>query len=263
MATKAIAVIAGVGPGTGASIARRFSRTYPVALLARNPKNYEGVIEDITSSGGQAIGIRADVSNASDVKQAFADIDKAFPGSLLAAAIYNVGGGLTVKPFLELSEDDFTQGFKTTGYPITPSNPLSCFLFLWLIDGIVIVQRLGGFNFSQAAIPRLLRASDLELPPTLIFTGATASLKGSAKFSSFAAGKFSLRAVAQSVAREFGPQGIHVCHAVVDGVIDTERTSHIQSGLPDAKLDPEAVSNYSLPGLILIPLIISYANAMD
>ncbi|EEQ30113.1 oxidoreductase [Microsporum canis CBS 113480] len=255
MATKAIAVIAGVGPGTGASIARRFSRTYPVALLARNPKNYEGVIEDITSSGGQAIGIRADVSNASDVKQAFADIDKAFPGSLLAAAIYNVGGGLTVKPFLELSEDDFTQGFKTTGYPITPSNPLSY--------GIVIVQRLGGFNFSQAAIPRLLRASDLELPPTLIFTGATASLKGSAKFSSFAAGKFSLRAVAQSVAREFGPQGIHVCHAVVDGVIDTERTSHIQSGLPDAKLDPEAVSNYSLPGLILIPLIISYANAMD
>ncbi|KAM5475005.1 hypothetical protein MauCBS54593_001476 [Microsporum audouinii] len=216
MATKAIAVIAGVGPGTGASIARRFSRTYPVALLARNPKNYEGVIEDITSSGGQAIGIRADVSNASDVKQAFADIDRAFPGSLLAAAIYNVGGGLTVKPFLELSEDDFTQGFKTTG--------------------------LGGFNFSQAAIPRLLRALDLELPPTLIFTGATASLKGSAKFSSFAAGKFSLRAVAQSVAREFGPQGIHVCHAVVDGVIDTERTSHIQSGLSDAKLDPEAIA---------------------
>ncbi|KAM5434244.1 hypothetical protein MferCBS31731_006738 [Microsporum ferrugineum] len=189
MATKAIAVIAGVGPGTGASIARRFSRTYPVALLARNPKNYEGVIEDITSSGGQAIGIRADVSNASDVKQAFADIDRAFPGSLLAAAIYNVGGGLTVKPFLELSEDDFTQGFKTTGLP-----------------------------------------------------GATASLKGSAKFSSFAAGKFSLRAVAQSVAREFGPQGIHVCHAVVDGVIDTERTSHIQSGLSDAKLDPEAIA---------------------
>lgn len=72
--------------------------------------------------------------------------------------------------------------------------------------------------------------------------GATASLKASAKFSSFASGKFALRAVAQSLAREFGPQGIHVCHAIVDGVIDIERTSHIQFGSPDSKLNPDAVS---------------------
>ncbi|OAL75636.1 oxidoreductase [Trichophyton violaceum] len=216
MAAKAVAVIAGVGPGTGASIARRFSQNYPVALLARNPKNYEGVVDDIIKGGGEAVGFSADVSDASSINRAFAEIDKAFPGSLLAAAVYNVGGGLSVKPFLELSEDEFTQGFKTNG--------------------------LGGFHFSQAAIPRLQKATELELPPTLIFTGATASLKASAKFSSFASGKFALRAVAQSLAREFGPQGIHVCHAIVDGVIDIERTSHIQFGSPDSKLNPDAIA---------------------
>lgn len=100
----------------GASIARRFSQKYSVALLARNPKNYEGVVDDITKSGGKAVGFSADVSDASSINHAFAEIDKAFPGSLLAAAVYNVGGGLSVKPFLELTEDEFTQGFKTNGY---------------------------------------------------------------------------------------------------------------------------------------------------
>lgn len=100
----------------GASIARRFSQNYPVALLARNPKNYEGVVDDIIKGGGEAVGFSADVSDASSINRAFAEIDKAFPGSLLAAAVYNVGGGLSVKPFLELSEDEFTQGFKTNGY---------------------------------------------------------------------------------------------------------------------------------------------------
>jgi len=98
--------------------------------------------------------------------------------------------------------------------------------------------------FSQAALPGLLRAvTTAEYPPTLIFTGATASVRGSALFASFAAGKFGARAVSQSLAREFGPQGVHVAHVVVDGVIDLERTKEwLKDAGPDAKLSPDAIA---------------------
>lgn len=80
-------------------------------------------------------------------------------------------------------------------------------------------------------------------PPTLIFTGATASLKGSAMFSSFAVGKFATRAMAQSLAREFGPQGVHVSHAIIDGVIDLPTSAnYLADAGPEAKIAPDTVS---------------------
>ncbi|WEW56927.1 hypothetical protein PRK78_002385 [Emydomyces testavorans] len=221
MATKAVAVIAGVGPGTGACIARRFAKSYTVALLARNPDTYRPIVEEISSHGGHAMGISTDVADGKSVKNAFEEITKAFPDMPLAAAVYNVGGGLPRKPFLELSEDEFKAGFVSNG--------------------------LGAFHFSQAAIPLLLKALNLEHPPTLIFTGATASVKGSAQGSPFATGKFALRALSQSLAREFGPQGIHVSHVIVDGIIDIERTKHIKFDVPDAKLNPDSVSAKYMP----------------
>lgn len=93
----------------------------------------------------------------------------------------------------------------------------------------------------------------MKYPPTLIFTGATASLKGSAQFASFAAGKFALRALAQSLAREFGPKGIHVSHVIIDGVIDIPRTKGWVFEKEDAKLDPEAVSfSLSFPFVVVV-----------
>ncbi|EEP79844.1 conserved hypothetical protein [Uncinocarpus reesii 1704] len=217
MAAKAVAVIAGVGPGTGASIARRFAKSYAVALLARNPDNYQPIVREISSSGGHAVGISTDVTDEKSVKGAFTEITKTFPGAPLAAAIYNVGGGLVRKPFLELSGQEFEAGFASNG--------------------------LGAFHFSQAAIPLLLKGLNLEYPPTLIFTGATASLKGSARLAPFTTGKFALRALSQSLAREFGPQGIHVSHVIVDGIIDIERTKQIHFDAPDAKLDPNSIAD--------------------
>jgi NAD(P)-dependent dehydrogenase (short-subunit alcohol dehydrogenase family) len=87
----------------------------------------------------------------------------------------------------------------------------------------------------------MLEAQGLQHPPTLIFTGATASLKGSANFAAFASGKFALRALAQSLAREFGPKGVHVSHVIIDGVIDIPRTKAWTFEHEDAKLDPDAV----------------------
>lgn len=102
-------------------------------------------------------------------------------------------------------------------------------------------NRKGGFNFAKGALPLLLQAKGLQHPPTLIFTGATASLKGSANFAAFASGKFALRALAQSLAREFGPKGVHVSHVIIDGVIDIPRTKAWTFEHEDAKLDPDAV----------------------
>ena len=108
------------------------------------------------------------------------------------------------------------------------------------------INRQGAFNFAQRSIPLLLAAREAsEYPPTLIFTGATASLKGSANFAAFASGKFALRALAQSLAREFGPQGLHVSHTIIDGVIDIPRTKAWVFEHEDAKLNPDAVSYLS------------------
>ena len=114
------------------------------------------------------------------------------------------------------------------------------------ITHTTLYYRTGAYLFSRAALPLLLASASSspapEYPPTLIFTGATASVKGSALCSSFATGKFAMRALAQSLAREFGPRGVHVAHAIIDGVIDIPRTKEWKLEGEDAKISPEAVS---------------------
>ncbi|KAJ5120302.1 uncharacterized protein N7515_009690 [Penicillium bovifimosum] len=216
--TSKIAIIAGVGPGTGASIARKFAKAYSVVVLARNPDNYNGVVQAIKASGGQAIGIQADVSDSKSINAAFDQIEAQYPSSNVAAAVFNPGGGFVRKPFLELTEEDYATALAS--------------------------QAQGAFNFAKRSLPLLLKAREsAEYPPTLIFTGATASVKGSANFAAFASGKFALRALAQSLAREFGPQGVHVSHTIIDGVIDIERTKGFKFDHPDAKLSPDAIAD--------------------
>jgi len=217
--SKAWAVIAGVGSGTGSFVARRFAKNYAVALLARKASNISSIVDDINNAGGEAYGISADTSNASSVEAAFEEIKQKMGGAQLAAAVYNVGGGLVRKPFLELNEDDIEGGWASSGR--------------------------GSFNFAQAVLPLLLARAESspEYPPTLIFTGATAALKASARGATFASGKFAMRAIAQSLAREFGPQGIHVAHAIIDGVIDIEKSKGYMADQVEAKISPEAIAD--------------------
>lgn len=105
----------------------------------------------------------------------------------------------------------------------------------------------GAFLFTQSAIPLLLKvaeAGDAKYPPTLIYTGATASVKSSALFSSFSAGKWAQRALALSVAREFAPKGVHVAHAIIDGIIDIpgDTKPFTQKMAKNEKISPEGVS---------------------
>ncbi|KAK4221791.1 hypothetical protein QBC38DRAFT_491379 [Podospora fimiseda] len=221
MASKFYAVIAGVGAGTGRSVALRFAQTYPVVLLARNPSNYTDIVSEIKSSGGQAIGISTDTSDPASVASAFEQIKKELPEKNLAAAIFNVGAGFAVKPFLELQASDLSAS---------------------------LASNAGGFfNFAQATLPSLLASVNASPPhpPTLIITGATASVRGSARFATFAAGKFAVRALGQSLAREFGPQGVHVAHVIVDGVIDIPRTKGytVNDGKEDGKISPDAIAD--------------------
>lgn len=138
------------------------------------------------------------------------------------AAIFNASGRFVRKPFLELTEDEFSAGLDVSGK--------------------------GAFLFAQATLPRLVgAASASKHPPSLIFTGATASVKANPQLASFATGKWALRALSQSLAKEFGPQGVHVSHAIIDGVIDIPRTKEwLKDAGPDAKISADGVSLPSL-----------------
>lgn len=220
MTSKLIAIIAGVGPGTGAAVARKFASAYPVVLLARKTENFESLAQEINSSGGKALGIRADVSDSSSLGQAVEAIKEEFgPEVGVAAAVFNASGGFLRKPFLEIPEQVFRDGWA--------------------------VSATGAVLFSQSVLPLLLRAVEQQpkYPPSLIFTGATASIKSNALMASFSTGKWALRALSQSLAKEFGPRGVHVAHAIIDGVIDTPGTKEWLKDMPaEAKLSPEAVS---------------------
>ncbi|MCJ1309843.1 hypothetical protein MMC25_003504 [Agyrium rufum] len=185
-------IIAGVGPGTSASIARKFAQSYPVVLLARTPANYEPLVEEINGNGGKAVGYSVDISDEDAVKGVFGKVE----GGKLAAAIYNVGGGFVRKPFLELTTKEFTGGYQSNG--------------------------LGGYLFAKYSLPLLLASLESgkpSYPPSLIFTGATASVKANALVASFSTGKWALRALASSLAKEFGPKGVHVGHVIVSGFL--------------------------------------------
>jgi NAD(P)-dependent dehydrogenase (short-subunit alcohol dehydrogenase family) len=105
--------------------------------------------------------------------------------------------------------------------------------------------------FSKETLPLLLASvkHKPEHPPTLIFTGATASVKANALVSAFNTGKFALRALSSSLAKEFGPQGVHVGHAIIDGPIDTPRAKeYIKDPAPDSLISPEGASSHMIVG---------------
>lgn len=144
--SKAIAIIAGAGPGTGSAVARRFAQVYPVVLLARSNLSLDPLVKDITQSGGSAIGIATDVTSGSSMSSTMDQIRTKFgPDLTVAAAIYNVASKFAMKPFLEQSPEEFLGALE-------PSIK-------------------GAFNFAQATLPLMLNTDKGRYPPTLIFTG--------------------------------------------------------------------------------------------
>jgi NAD(P)-dependent dehydrogenase (short-subunit alcohol dehydrogenase family) len=148
------------------------------------------VADAIASAGGSSLSVACDCSDAKQVQAAFERIRKEAGAPELC--VYNAGV-FRMAGVLELSAEDFEQAWRA-----------NC---------------AGGFHLAQAALPAMLERG----AGTLIYTGATASLRGGARFAALAVGKFGLRALAQSLARELGPRGIHIAHVIIDGQINHPR----------------------------------------
>ena len=137
---KFYTIVAGVGPGTGRSVAIRFSEAYPVVLLARSPESYNGVVAEINKAGRKAIGITADATDESSLKLAFESIEKELPGSKLAATIYNVrpNSRPSRKPFLELTLEDLDVSLKGNMYVLCNGMPV--FMSWYISDKPSLLQ---------------------------------------------------------------------------------------------------------------------------
>ncbi len=204
--TQDVAVVIGAGPGLGAALARRFAQAGMKVAVARRQT-------DQLKSLASEIGGRAYASDATDhaaVETLFAAVERDLGSPSIVsfnAGAYRPGG------ILEITPEDFEHCWR--------------------------VGCLGGFNVGQAAARRMLAAGR----GTLLYTGATAALRGSAGFANLAVPKFGLRALAQSLARELGPKGIHVAHLIIDGQIAAERPGYSPAERgPDAVLDPAAIA---------------------
>lgn len=210
-----VAVIAGVGEGLGYALGRRFARAgYNVALVARNAERLARLAKEIESSGGQAFAAPTDVRAEEEVIALFDEVEAEH--GPVEVAVYNAGANFRA-PILETPADMFQKVWK-----------LGCY---------------AGFLFGREAARRMLPRSK----GSILFTGATASVRGASQFAAFAAAKGGLRQVAQSMARELGPKHIHVAHVVIDGMIDTaavrarfpERMKEMPAG---SMLDTDAIA---------------------
>ncbi len=194
---KAILVI-GAGDATGGAVARRFAREgYVACVTRRSADKLEPLVQQIRAEGGQAHGFASDARKEEDMVALVEKIEREI--APIEVAVFNIGAnvrfGIT----------------ETTARVYTKVWEMACF---------------GGFLMGrEAAKVMLLRGRG-----TIIFTGATASLRGREGFAAFAGAKHALRALAQSMARELWPKGIHVAHTIIDGAIDTE---FIRSNFPE------------------------------
>ena len=192
------AVIIGVGPdrGLGAQLCKRFAKEgLDVIVAGRTQTSLDAVVADIEKAGGQASSFTADATNDADIAALF---DHA--GSEVDLAIYNAGNN-TAGRILEMEADYFEKSWR-----------IVCF---------------GGFLFGREALRRMAARKQ----GTILFTGASASLRGRVGYGAFNSAKAGLRTLAQAMAKEYGPEVIHVGHVVVDGAVDGDK---ILSRFPEA-----------------------------
>lgn len=191
------AIIFGVGPrqGVGAELCHQAAaRGLHVFVNGRTQEKIDAVVADIQANGGSATALLADVTDAAQVNGALEAVSA--DDRPLELAIYNAGNNFP-GAFLDVTPQVYEELWRVV-----------CF---------------GGFLAAQATLRLMLAQQGRCEKQSLLFTGASASMRGKAGFAAFASGKGALRMLAQSIAREFGPQGIHVGHVVIDGVIEGEK----------------------------------------
>jgi NAD(P)-dependent dehydrogenase (short-subunit alcohol dehydrogenase family) len=204
-----VALLVGAGDAIGAAVARRFAAGgYPVCVARRSAEKSQSLVQEIVSSGGVAHAVSTDVRNEEAVQALFAHVEAEL-GSV-EVCLFNAGANVK-SPLIDTSARLFFKAWE-----------LACYAGF-----------LTGREAARYMVPRGRG--------TILFTGATASVRGGSGFAAFAAAKFGLRAVAQSMARELAPKNIHVAHLVIDGAIDSEaihrRLSAATGVMPDLAPD--------------------------
>ncbi|CAM3486093.1 SDR family oxidoreductase [Psychrobacter sp. N25K4-3-2] len=205
-----VAVVIGAGDATGSAVARRFAKEgFTLCVTRRSVEKLSALVSDIEAAGGVVKPFGCDARVEQEMVELFAHIEKDI--GPIEVVVFNIGGNVHFS-LLETTERVYRKVWEM--------GALSGFLT--------------GREAAKVMIPRE--------KGTIIFTGATASVRGAKGFSAFASAKFALRALAQSMARELGPTGIHVAHTIIDGVIDT---AFIRDNFPEryALKDQDGILN--------------------
>lgn len=218
MNNKKVVLVVGAGDATGGAIAQRFAREGFVACVTRrNADKLEALVDEIRAQGGEAHGFACDARKEDDVIALIERIEEQV--GPIEAFVFNIGANVPCS----ILEETARKYFKIW--------EMACF---------------SGFLNAREVARRMVKRQR----GTILFTGATAGLRGASGFAAFAGAKHGIRALAQSMARELGPMNIHVAHVVVDGAIDTD---FIRDNFPekyatraeDGILDPEHIAeNY-------------------
>jgi NAD(P)-dependent dehydrogenase (short-subunit alcohol dehydrogenase family) len=204
---RPVALIAGIAEGLGASLARAFAAAgYDVCGLARSERVAAAIGQTVAAAGGTYTHVCCDVTVPSAVATTLQPLS-----GRIAVAVYNAHA-LLIEPFADTSPRAFERVWRVT-----------CF---------------GAMAVARTVLPAMAaRGSGM-----LIFSGATAGLRGGAKFAAFASAKFALRGLAQSLAREYGPKGVHVAHIVLDGLIEEPQSTARFGAAAVARMEPDAIA---------------------
>ena len=207
---KPVAVVIGVGPGLGAALARRFAAAYSVAILARKSDYLKELAAELRQSGATVLDLTCDVSNQARITEAFGAI-RAKLGEV-EVLLYNAGSG-AFGSITEITPDQYEADWR--------------------------VNAFGAFLAAKEVVSGMIARGR----GAMLFTGATAGVKAGPRSVSFGPAKFAMRGLAQALARDLGPKGIHVAWINVDGSIDIPGARGLKPTLRDADfLKPEAIA---------------------
>lgn len=211
MTARPLLLITGIAEGFGAEVATTFAQAgHDVVGLSRSDRCSASIRRSVEAHGGCYAHVACDVTSPGRVAAALA------PHAGRVGVFVHNASALLIGPFEKTAASDFEHIWRVT-----------C---------------LGAVLSAQSVIPHMAARGS----GTMIFTGATASLRGGANFSAFASAKFALRGLAQSLAREFGPKGVHVAHLVLDGLIDEAQTSERFGTSPAGRMAPQAIAQACL-----------------
>src|ERR1700722_603915 len=210
---KGVALLVGAGDAIGSAVARRFAKGgFTVCVARRDAGKSERLVDELTAAGLSAHAFSVDARNEAEVQTLFAKVEETI--GPIEVCLYNAGS-IVNKALLETTEKLFFKAWE-----------LACY---------------GGFLVGREAAKYMLKRGH----GTILFTGATASVRGGNGFAAFSSAKFGLRAVAQAMARELGPKNIHVVHLLIDAGVDSEAI-HLRmkaaSGIDAREIPPDSLT---------------------